>query len=145
VVRPRCKHVLVILQNRLEIVDLLREETFPPLPSDFPDDGSLEYAVVNYHNLVVHVPLDCVVFLVGGIPALELTSQLVASAGAAIKAFRESLDPKQRKTRDADQGASSSRKGRRRRQRGEKAKGQAGSPEDDVLTSAKRRNELAGA
>ena len=60
--KPRCKQVLVVLNNKLETLDLVREEVYPP-QSDF-DDENLELAVVRYHNgWEVYVALECVVFL----------------------------------------------------------------------------------
>ena len=58
---PRCKHVLVVLNNRLETLRLVREEIYPPI-GDF-DHGSSQVAVVEWCGLEVHVALDCVVFL----------------------------------------------------------------------------------
>lgn len=60
--KPRCKQVLVVLNNKLETLELVREEVYPP-QSDL-DDGNLELAVVRYHNgWEVYVALECVVFL----------------------------------------------------------------------------------
>jgi hypothetical protein len=116
---PRCKHVLVILENRLEVVELLAEETHAPPPGDFPDDGPHEFAVVRYQDVVVHVPIDSVLFL-EGIPALEIASQLVHGAGGAIEGFKADLS----KILRAERKRSKSRLG--------------------LLSSAMRRNKLAG-
>jgi len=62
----RCKQVLCVLCNRLETVDLLREEVHPVLGTDY-DDEPVEVAVVEYLGLEVAVPLGCVVFLQGRI------------------------------------------------------------------------------
>ena len=59
--RARCKEVLVIFNNRLETVKLIREEIHPPA-GDFAD-GPLELAVVRWHGLEVFVALECVMFL----------------------------------------------------------------------------------
>jgi len=59
--RARCKQVVAILCNRLETVDLIREEIHPPT-GDFAENP-LEVAVVRWFGLEVIVPLDCVVFL----------------------------------------------------------------------------------
>ena len=60
--RPaRCKQVLVILNSRIEAVELIREEVYPPV-GDFAEDA-LEMAVVRWHGLEVSVPLECVMFL----------------------------------------------------------------------------------
>ena len=60
--RPaRCKQVLVILNSRIETVELIREEVYPPV-GDFAEDP-LELAVVRWHGLEVSVPLECVMFL----------------------------------------------------------------------------------
>ncbi len=59
--RARCRKVLAILANRLETVDLMREEEHEPV-GDFPD-GPIQFAVVRFRDLVVHVALDTVVFL----------------------------------------------------------------------------------
>ena len=58
---PRCKQVLVILNHRLETLDLVREQVHPPV-GDFAEEP-LELAVVRWHGLEVLVPLECVVFL----------------------------------------------------------------------------------
>jgi hypothetical protein len=59
--RARCRKVLAILNNRLETVDLLREEEYDPV-GDFPE-GPIQFAVVRCRDLDVHVSLDTVVFL----------------------------------------------------------------------------------
>lgn len=59
--RARCKQVLAILCNRLETVELIREEVHPPI-GDFAENP-IEVAVVRWYGLEVVVPLDCVVFL----------------------------------------------------------------------------------
>jgi hypothetical protein len=61
--RARCKRVLVVLNNKLETVDLLREEVYPP-QSDF-EEGPLQVAVVRWNDLEVYVALQSVVFLHG--------------------------------------------------------------------------------
>lgn len=59
----RCKRVLVIFNNQVEIVDLLREEThFPPPHQDF-DYEPVELAVVRFIGVEVYVPRGSVVFL----------------------------------------------------------------------------------
>ena len=62
--RPRCKQVLAVLNNRLETVPLLREETHAQTGGDF-EVGPLEVAVVRYAGTEVSVPLHSVVFLHG--------------------------------------------------------------------------------
>ena len=94
---PRCRQVFVILDNRLETVELIGEETHQPPSNDFPDDGPVEFAVVRYKNVLVHVPLDCVVFLAAGIPGLEAVSQLLSAAGRAIESFKVGLTAKRAK------------------------------------------------
>lgn len=59
--RARSKQVLAILLNRLETLELIREEIHPAI-GDFAEDP-LELAVVQWNGLEVYVPLDCVVFL----------------------------------------------------------------------------------
>lgn len=59
--RARCKRVLVILNNRLETVRLIREQVLPPI-GDF-DDGPTEFAIVDWMGLEVYIPLGCTVFL----------------------------------------------------------------------------------
>lgn len=59
--RARCKQVLAILHNRLERVDLLREEEHEPL-GDFPEEP-IQLAVVRFRELELCVSLDTVVFL----------------------------------------------------------------------------------
>jgi hypothetical protein len=59
--RARCKHVLAILVNRLETVELIREEIHPPV-GDFAE-SPMEVAVLRWNGLEVSLPLSCVVFL----------------------------------------------------------------------------------
>lgn len=59
--RARCNQVLVILNNRLETVKLIREEIHPPV-GDLAE-GPLELAVMSWHGLEIRVALECVVFL----------------------------------------------------------------------------------
>jgi hypothetical protein len=59
--RARCRNVLAILNNRIETVDLLREEEYDPV-GDF-QEGPIQFAVVRFRDLDVHVSLDTVVFL----------------------------------------------------------------------------------
>jgi hypothetical protein len=59
--RARCKQVLVILNNRIETVDLIREEIHPSI-GDLGAE-SLELAVLRWHGLEVRVALECVMFL----------------------------------------------------------------------------------
>ena len=60
--RPaRCAQVLVILNGRIETVEFIREDVYPPV-GDFAEDA-LQLAVVRWHGLEVSVPLECVVFL----------------------------------------------------------------------------------
>jgi hypothetical protein len=59
--RARCKQVLAILLNRLETVELIREEVHPPI-GDFAEEP-LELAFVRWYGLEVSLPLECVVFL----------------------------------------------------------------------------------
>ena len=80
--RPRCKQVMAILLNRLETLDLIREEVHPPV-GDFATDA-LEVAVVRWNGLTVYVPLECVVYL-GKQPRPERSkewgSKFLASTG----------------------------------------------------------------
>jgi len=56
--RPaRCKQVLVILNGRIETLELIREEVHPAV-GDFAE-GPLELAVVRWLGLEVFVPLEC--------------------------------------------------------------------------------------
>ena len=55
--------MLAILDNRMETVELLREEIHPPT-GDLAD-GTLEIAVVRWRELAVSIPLNSVVFLHG--------------------------------------------------------------------------------
>ena len=59
--RARCKQVLVILNNRMETVELIREEIHPPV-GDLAVEP-LEIAVFRWHGLEVRVALECVIFL----------------------------------------------------------------------------------
>lgn len=95
----------MIVDNRLEMVELLAEETYPPPPTDFPDDGPIEFAVVRYRNVLVYVPLQCVVFLAGGIPSLETVSDLLSAAGRAIESFKVGLTAKRARRRAAKRKA----------------------------------------
>ena len=53
--------MLAILLNRLETLDLIREEVHPPFGDFAPD--ALQMAVVRSNGLEVYVPLECVIFL----------------------------------------------------------------------------------
>jgi hypothetical protein len=57
----RCKHVLAILLNRLETLELIREEVHPP-HGDFATEAS-QLVVVRWYGIEVSLPVDCVVFL----------------------------------------------------------------------------------
>ena len=59
----RCKRVLVILNNRVEIVDLLREETHFASPHTELDYEPVDLAVVLFAGVQVYVSCACVVFL----------------------------------------------------------------------------------
>jgi hypothetical protein len=59
----RCKRVLVILNSRIETVDLLREVIHSPPPHPDYDEEPVELAVVRFVGLDVYVPCGCVVFL----------------------------------------------------------------------------------
>ena len=60
--KARCKNVMVILNNTIHTLPLLKEITYPPI-GDFAD-GPVTYAVVKYKTIdEVFIPLDCVVFL----------------------------------------------------------------------------------
>jgi hypothetical protein len=102
---PRCKQVLVILDNGLEVVELLAEETHPPPGTDSPDDGPIEFAVVRYKDVLVHVPLHCVLFLAGGIPSLETVSHLISPARHAIESFKAGLISNRVRRRAAERKA----------------------------------------
>ncbi len=91
--RPaRCTQVLVILNSRIETVELIREEVYPPV-GDFAEDP-LELAVVRWHGLEVSIPLECVMFL-GELPPepqwiqdgrAKLEKELVSSFHSSVKA-----------------------------------------------------------
>jgi len=101
---PRCRHVLVILDNKLEIVELIREDTFP-VPGGAGDfaDGPMTFAVMRFKSsrfpdgIEVQVPLECVVFLVGGFHDLEIASRIVDAAGTAIETCKKGLTAKRAK------------------------------------------------
>ena len=59
--RARCKHVLAAIDHRIETLELIREEIFPPV-GDFAYEPE-EFAVVRWLGLEVYVPLESVVFL----------------------------------------------------------------------------------
>ena len=63
--KPRCKKVLAILCNQIEMLECIREEVYPP-SGDF-DYGSNEFMVVKKEGAgsfnEVMVPMSCVVFL----------------------------------------------------------------------------------
>ena len=55
---------MVILNNTIQTLPLLREVTYPPVGE--LSDGPVTYAVVTFKTIVsneVFVPIDCVVFL----------------------------------------------------------------------------------
>lgn len=62
---PRSERVLAILCNQLEMLECLREETYPPI-GDFDYDPQ-EFMVVRKEGAgsfnEVMIPMDCVVFL----------------------------------------------------------------------------------
>ena len=64
--KPRCKRVLVILNNKLETVKLVREEIYPPA-GDFDTNehhmAVVDYNIGNIHSVEVYVSIDMVVFL----------------------------------------------------------------------------------
>jgi hypothetical protein len=76
--RARCNQVLVILNNRLETVKLIREEVHP-LVGDLAA-GPLELAVMKWHGLEMFVSLDCVVFLSNIPPEPKWIQEARASA-----------------------------------------------------------------
>jgi len=62
--KARCKNVLVIFNNEIVKLPLLRETTFPPV-GDF-DENPATYAVVKYKTIVggeVMFPIESVIFL----------------------------------------------------------------------------------
>lgn len=106
--RARCRQVLVILNNRIEMVDLIREQIHPAV-GDFAE-GPLEFAVVRWHGLEVLVPLECVMFL-GRLPPepqwiqgarAKLEKELVSSFHSSAKtANRAQCDEDRTSTRVA--------------------------------------------
>jgi hypothetical protein len=76
--RARCKHVMAVLNNQLQTVELLREEVHPPV-ADFPEDP-MEIAVVRWRGWEVCVPLQSVVFLQTRKEIEELHALAVESA-----------------------------------------------------------------
>lgn len=59
--KPRCKKVLVILDNKVQTLDLIKEKVYPVM-GDF-DVSPAEFAIVRHENGPVHVALTSVVFL----------------------------------------------------------------------------------
>lgn len=62
--KARCREVMIILNNVVCTVPLLREVTYPAVTE--LESGVTTYAVVEYKTIVsseVFVPIDCVVFL----------------------------------------------------------------------------------
>ena len=62
--KGRCKNVMVILNNTIHTLPLIREVTFPHLLDLEPYPTT--YAVVKYKTIVageIMFPIDCVVFL----------------------------------------------------------------------------------
>jgi hypothetical protein len=84
--RTRCKQVLAILLNRLETVELIREEVHLPI-GDFAE-GPLALAFVRWNGLEVCLPVECVVFL-GDHPhakqGKEWASRFLAATGMYAK------------------------------------------------------------
>ena len=63
--KPRCKNVLVILDNKIQVCKLIREEIYPPT-GDFETENIhlaiIEYSV-NNKNLEVMIGINYVIFL----------------------------------------------------------------------------------
>lgn len=93
--RARCKQVLAILVNRLETVELIRQEVHPPV-GDFAE-GPLELAVVRWNGLEVYLALKCVVFL-GKQPRAERANECglsnPAATGMCISAGKQKRQPR---------------------------------------------------
>lgn len=105
--RPRSKQVLVILNNRIEIVELIREETHPPV-GDLADDP-LNLAVVRWLGLEVLVPLECVIFL-GKLPPepqwmrearAKIAKQLISTFRSGLKRATRAARHEDRESRRA--------------------------------------------
>jgi len=64
-IRARCKHVLAILDNKIQTLNTVREEVFRP-SGDF-DDHDHHYMVVEWPGNPdfphVHIPIQCCIFL----------------------------------------------------------------------------------
>ncbi len=102
--RARCKQVLMILNNRIEVVELIREEVHPPV-GDLAE-GPLEVAVVRWHGFEVFVPLGCVMFL----SRLPPEPQWIQEARTKVEkelvsAFHSSVKRAIRADRDEDRAA----------------------------------------
>ncbi len=96
--------MLVILNKRLETLELIRQETHPPV-GDFAE-GPLELAVVRWHGLEVVVPLECVVFLSKLPPEPKWIQQARAKGDRqALSELRASVRKGIRADRDEDRAA----------------------------------------
>lgn len=86
--RARSKQVLVILLNKLETTELIREEIHPAI-GDFAKQ--LELAVVRWNGLEVYVPIESVVFL-GDQPyakhGIEWSQRFLAATGKYLNPRR---------------------------------------------------------
>lgn len=64
--KARCKRVMAVLDNRIERLETVREETFPP-QGDFDDSDGHHFMVVKWPNQptypYIHIPLQSVIFL----------------------------------------------------------------------------------
>ena len=89
--RARCRLVLAILLNRIETLDLIREEVHPPIGD--VAEGPLQMAVVRWNGLEVYVPLECVVFL-GPQPYAKRSKDWSLKVLAAHGMYRESAKRK---------------------------------------------------
>ena len=59
--KARCKRVIAVLNNKLETLDLIREQTYPS-HGDFAE-GPITMAIVKKDSIEILIPIDCVIFL----------------------------------------------------------------------------------
>ena len=66
--KARCKHVMAVLNNKLETLDTVREEHWPPI-GDFDPDEGYTFVVVQWPGQpkdkypYIHIPAQTCIFL----------------------------------------------------------------------------------
>ena len=94
----------MILNNRMETVELIREEIHPPI-GDLAVE-TVELAVFRWHGLEVRVALECVVFLCKLPPEPKWIREARAKVEAElISTFRQSVKTAIRTDRNENRAA----------------------------------------